>query len=95
MESKPIHREARQEGGYAKEREIQCMSVVSLVPEGAKQGAEAGGRDWSWVEGSIWTERMLTVLGNGIKEGKENAFFAEQRLYTMKAVRVLASQSRC
>ena len=33
----------------------------------AKQGAEA--RDWSWVEGSVWTDRMLSALGNGVKGG--------------------------
>ena len=33
----------------------------------AKQGAEA--RDWPWVEGSVWTDRMLSALGNGVKGG--------------------------
>lgn len=33
----------------------------------AKQGVEA--RDWSWVEGSVWTDRMLSALGNGVKGG--------------------------
>src|ERR1700677_5317622 len=33
----------------------------------ANQGAEA--RDWSWVEGSVWTDRMLSALGNGVKGG--------------------------
>src|SRR5580658_3955784 len=31
----------------------------------AKQGVEA--RDWSWVEGSVWTDRMLSALDNGVK----------------------------
>jgi RNA-directed DNA polymerase len=35
--------------------------------ETAKQGAEA--RDWSWVEASVWTERMVSALGNGVKGG--------------------------
>ena len=38
------------------------------VPATAKQGAEA--RDWSWVEASIWTERMVSALGNGVKGGR-------------------------
>jgi len=46
------------------------MSEVSLVPTKAKLGTEVHEHDWSWVEESIWTERMLTVLGNGIKGGK-------------------------
>jgi RNA-directed DNA polymerase len=46
----------------------QSISYVSPVPrrDGTKQGAEAG----SWVEASIWTERMLAALGNGVKGGK-------------------------
>ena len=40
--------------------------------EAAKRGAEAGGRsrDWSWVEASVWTERMLSALDNGVKGGR-------------------------
>jgi RNA-directed DNA polymerase len=38
------------------------------VPATAKQGAEA--RDWSWVEASIWTERMISALENGVKGGR-------------------------
>ena len=33
-----------------------------------KQGAEA--RDYGWVEGSIWTERMISALVNGVKGGR-------------------------
>ena len=33
----------------------------------AKPGAEA--RDWSWVEASVWTDRMLSALENGVKGG--------------------------
>jgi len=28
------------------------------------------GSRWEWVESSIWTENMLTALGNGVKGGK-------------------------
>jgi RNA-directed DNA polymerase len=40
--------------------------------EEAKQGAETPltGRNWSWVEAGVWTERMLSALGNGVKGGK-------------------------
>ncbi len=27
-------------------------------------------RTWSWVEASVWTERMLAALGNGVQGGK-------------------------
>jgi RNA-directed DNA polymerase len=35
------------------------------VPVRATQGAEA--RNWSWVEDTIWTERMVSALVNGVK----------------------------
>ena len=35
----------------------------------AKQGAETP-LNWSWVEAEVWTERMLSALGNGVKGGK-------------------------
>ena len=38
------------------------------VPAGATQGAEA--RDWSWAEASVWTERMVSALENGVKGGR-------------------------
>lgn len=38
------------------------------VPARATQGAEA--RDWSWVEDTIWTERMVSALVNGVKGGR-------------------------
>jgi RNA-directed DNA polymerase len=37
----------------------------------AKQGVETSDpRTWGWVESTIWTDRMLTALGNGVKGGK-------------------------
>ncbi|WP_052812896.1 group II intron reverse transcriptase/maturase [Desulfonatronum thioautotrophicum] len=37
----------------------------------AKQGMEAGSpQGWTWVEKSVWTDRMLAALGNGVKGGK-------------------------
>jgi RNA-directed DNA polymerase len=33
-----------------------------------KQGAEA--QDFAWAEGSIWTERMISALVNGVKGGR-------------------------
>jgi RNA-directed DNA polymerase len=38
------------------------------VPATATQGAEA--RDWSWVEGAVWTERMVSALDNGVTGGR-------------------------
>ena len=38
------------------------------VPARATQGAET--RDWSWVEASVWTDRMVSALENGVKGGR-------------------------
>jgi RNA-directed DNA polymerase len=46
------------------------QNVVSAVPERATQGTETGDRKWWWVEASIWTERMVSALENGVKGGK-------------------------
>ena len=35
----------------------------------AKQAGEIRAR-WDWVEPSVWTERMLTALEQGVKGGK-------------------------
>ena len=42
-------------------------AMTAPLVQTAKQGGEA--RDWSWVEGSVWTDRMLSALGNGVKGG--------------------------
>ena len=38
------------------------------VPK-AKQAGEARNERWSWVEASVWTERMLEALEKGVKGG--------------------------
>jgi RNA-directed DNA polymerase len=48
----------------------QSESEASVVPARATQDAETQGRDWSWVEASVWNERMLAALVNGVKGGK-------------------------
>jgi RNA-directed DNA polymerase len=48
----------------------QSESKAPEVPEVATQGAEARRRDWTWVEASVWNERMLAALENGVKGGK-------------------------
>ena len=48
----------------------QSESEVPAVPKMAKQGAQAHGRDWSWVEACVWNERMLAALDNGVQGGK-------------------------
>lgn len=50
---------------YKTERQM----TVSTVPPGAKQDADTGG-DMPKVEASIWTERMVSALVNGVEGGK-------------------------
>lgn len=42
------------------------------VPERARQAGEAEARQqrWDWVEPSVWTDRMLAALENGVRGGK-------------------------
>ena len=74
------------------------FDFASLVPEKAKQGVEAlGPCGWEWVEASVWTERMLAALVNGVKGGKwqwPNTFFAERGLFSMHKAHILARQPR-
>jgi Retron-type reverse transcriptase len=43
------------------------QAQTPIVPDRAKQGVETQGQDWSWVEATIWTDRMLSALVNGVK----------------------------
>ena len=52
------------------DRSWQSESEAPVVPERATQGAETQGRDWSWVEATVWSERLLAALGNGVRGGK-------------------------
>src|ERR1700736_5838698 len=84
VESKAMLREGRQEGGDVKDELKQAQAPT--VSERAKQGAETQGRDWSWVETSVWTERMLSALGNGVKGNKWFSLMDKaERLTTLAA----------
>jgi len=50
-------------------KDRQAEERLAGVPEMAKQAGETQDR-WSWVEPSVWTERMLTALEKGVKGGK-------------------------
>jgi len=50
-------------------RDSQAEAQPAGVPGRAKQAGETRGI-WSWVEPSVWTERMLTALEEGVKGGK-------------------------
>lgn len=46
------------------------QGTVPGVPERAKQGTEVRERQWWWTEASVWTERMVSALVNGVRGGK-------------------------
>ena len=50
--------------------ERQSESEASTVTARAKHDAETRARKWAWVETSIWTERMLAALDDGVKVSK-------------------------
>ncbi len=65
-----------------------------LVSARTKQGAETPSyqRDWSWVEASVWTERMMSALVNGVKGGKW--FSLVDKVYAPKTLRVAWAKVR-
>ena len=54
------------------------------VPTGAKQTGEARGR-WSWAEPSVWTERMLRALEEGMRGGKR--YSLTDKVYAPRTLR--------
>ncbi|HXK29608.1 MAG TPA: group II intron reverse transcriptase/maturase [Candidatus Binatia bacterium] len=66
--------------------EWQSASQAPVVPERAIQGAETLGRDWSWVEATVWSERMLAALGNGVKGGRW--FSLIDKVYRIETLKV-------
>jgi RNA-directed DNA polymerase len=57
-----------QEGGDVTERTAQREIEPARVSE-TKQAGDIRAR-WGWVEATVWTERMLTALEEGVKGGK-------------------------
>ena len=76
------------------------MNETAQVSARAKQ-AEFTPTQWDWVDRTIWTERMLAALGNGVNGDKRfshcwpHAFIATLGRFTMISVPLIASQSRC
>ena len=62
----------------------------------AKQGKDAtvdAHRGLGWAEASIWTDRMVSALGNGVR-GDRHAFFGRLGLFTLQAALIDARHSR-
>jgi len=56
-----------QEGGKRKGQMTEARP--DKVPEKAKRSGETDNQ-WDWVEASVWTERMMTALVEGVKGGR-------------------------
>ena len=48
----------------------ESTSKESTVPVGATQGSSSPASRWPWVDRSIWSDRMLAALDNGVKGNK-------------------------
>jgi RNA-directed DNA polymerase len=48
----------------------ESASEAAAVIAGSKQVASNRPEDWVWVDRSIWTDRMLAALGNGVQGGR-------------------------
>ncbi|MBV8264743.1 MAG: group II intron reverse transcriptase/maturase [Planctomycetaceae bacterium] len=59
------------------------------VPETAKRAGETL-RRWCWVEPTIWTERMLTALDEGVKGGRW--FSLSDKVHTERTLRAAFRQ---
>lgn len=55
------------DGRPDKPREAETAGSAAV---GATRGGEALSTRWSWVEPSVWTERMLAALETGVKGGR-------------------------
>jgi RNA-directed DNA polymerase len=64
--------EGGQEGGYERSMPMQETDITdSLVRVTAKPESRPDDpRRWSWVESSVWSDRMLAALGNGVRGGQ-------------------------
>ena len=69
-ESKAAPRDGRQEGRSVSSIERQSESKAPVVSATTTQGAKTHTGKWTWVEASVWNERMLAALENGVKGGK-------------------------
>ena len=58
-----------QEGGDVRSESLEGKPAAVSRLGGTKQAGEIRER-WSWVEPTVWTDRMLTALEEGVKGGK-------------------------
>lgn len=68
--------------------QVKGPSVSKLT----RQGPEAESPRWGWVEATVWTERMLAALGNGVQGGKW--FSLMDKVYRANTLRAAWQQVR-
>ena len=68
------------------------MNQTAQVSARAKQ-AEFTPTQWDWVDRTIWTERMLAALGNGVKGNKWSQTLAKCVLRSARAIHHDRSQN--
>ena len=48
----------------------ESASEATEVTDRSRQVVSDPAGGWGWVDRSIWTDRMLAALGNGVQGGK-------------------------
>jgi RNA-directed DNA polymerase len=71
--------------------DLKSPRFPARVPGRAKQVGEASSR-WDWVEGVVWTERMLEALDKGVKGGKW--FSLIDKVYAKRTLRAAFDRVR-
>ena len=71
-----------QEGGFV--TNASPDATPAPVPTGATQAGEIRAR-WAWVEPTVWTERMLTALEQGVRGGRWYALM--DKVYALPTLR--------
>ncbi len=64
--------EVGQEGRYGRFISMHVKDYTDSIVRGTArpESVPDDPREWSWVEASVWTDRMLSALGNGVRGGR-------------------------
>ena len=66
-----------QESGFAKEEMMEeQLAIVSRLTKQVREICDF----WSWIEPSIWTDRMLSTLDRGVKVQVSECLFSRVRV---------------
>ena len=62
--------EGRWAGRWRREGRTEARDSTGSARKGYTRCRSRNRPDWSWVEASVWTERMVSALVNGVKGGR-------------------------